>query len=172
MAAGGGAARLRRGGRGWRGGLRGRGGGWLGFAGGGFDVGADDAAVGAGAFQGGEVDAGLLGHAAGQRADGDAGLFGGVVAVGGDGCVHRGSRAAAGGFDGGLGWSRRAVAAGGGWGGVGALAVFDEDGDGGVDLDVGGAVGDEDLAEDAFVDGFDFHGGFVGLDLGDDVAGL
>ena len=43
-------------------------------------------------------------------------------------------------------------------------------GDRGVDGDAFGAFFDQDLAEDAFVDGFDFHGGFVGLDLGDDVA--
>ena len=29
----------------------------------------------------------------------------------------------------------------------------------------------EDLVEPAFIDGFDFHGGLVGFDFGDDVAG-
>ena len=32
--------------------------------------------------------------------------------------------------------------------------------------------GDQDLADRAFVDGFDFHRRLVGLDLGDDLAGL
>jgi hypothetical protein len=52
------------------------------------------------------------------------------------------------------------------------LALGGDDGDRRVDLHVLGAVGDEDLAEDALVDRLDLHGRLVGLDLGDDVAGL
>ena len=37
---------------------------------------------------------------------------------------------------------------------------------------VGRAFRHHDLGEDAFVDGLDFHGRLVGLDLGDHVAGL
>ena len=34
-----------------------------------------------------------------------------------------------------------------------------------------GAFGHQDLAYPAVIDGLDFHGGLVGLDLGDHVAG-
>ena len=44
-------------------------------------------------------------------------------------------------------------------------------GDRRVDGDAFGAFLDQDLAEDAFLDGFDFHRGLVGLDFGDDVTG-
>ena len=54
---------------------------------------------------------------------------------------------------------------------AGALAVLQQHGDRRVDLDAFGAGGDQDLAERAFIDGFDFHRRLVGLDLGDDVAG-
>ena len=52
-----------------------------------------------------------------------------------------------------------------------ALAFLQQDGDRRVDLDALGAGGDQDLAQNALVDGFDFHGRLVGLDFGDDVAG-
>ena len=42
----------------------------------------------------------------------------------------------------------------------------------GVDLHALGALGHDDLADLALVDGLDLHGGLVGLDLGDHLAGL
>ena len=50
-------------------------------------------------------------------------------------------------------------------------AAVGEGRNGCVHRDVFGAFGDEDLVEPAFIDGFDFHGGLVGFDFGDDVAG-
>ena len=41
-----------------------------------------------------------------------------------------------------------------------------------VDGDIGGAFRHQDLREHAFVDRLVFHGRLVGLDLGQDVAGL
>ena len=52
------------------------------------------------------------------------------------------------------------------------LAFFEQDGDRLVDLDPLGALGNDDLAEPAFVDRLVFHRRLVGLDLGDDVAGM
>ena len=51
------------------------------------------------------------------------------------------------------------------------LAGVDHDGDRVVDLHALGAVGDEDLAENALVNRFDLHGGLVGFDFRDDIAG-
>jgi hypothetical protein len=53
----------------------------------------------------------------------------------------------------------------------GALAVLEQHGDRCVDLHTLGALIDQDLADDALVDGFDLHGRLVGLDFGDHVAG-
>jgi hypothetical protein len=47
-----------------------------------------------------------------------------------------------------------------------------QDGDRRVDGDILGPGFDQDLFQDAFVDGFHFHGRLVGLDLSQDVAGL
>ena len=58
-----------------------------------------------------------------------------------------------------------------GRGGGEGFAGFDEHGDGGIDLHALGAVGDEDFAEHALIDRLDLHGGLVGLDFGDDIAG-
>jgi hypothetical protein len=55
---------------------------------------------------------------------------------------------------------------------IGAFAFFQQHGDHLVDLDAFGAFLNDDLADRAFIDGFDFHGRLVGLDLGDDVAEL
>ena len=52
----------------------------------------------------------------------------------------------------------------------GAFAVGQNGGDRCVDRDVLGAFGDQYLAEGPLIGGLDFHGGLVGLDLGDDVA--
>ena len=52
------------------------------------------------------------------------------------------------------------------------FAGLHQHGDRVVDLHAFGAVADQDAAEDAFLHGLDFHGGLVGLDLGDHVAGL
>ncbi len=51
------------------------------------------------------------------------------------------------------------------------FAVLQENRDLGVHLDTFGAGGNQKLADDAFVDGFDFHRRLVGFDFGDDVAG-
>ncbi len=45
-------------------------------------------------------------------------------------------------------------------------------GDQAVDLHAFGPFRDDDLGDDALVDGFHFHGRLVGLDLGDHLAGL
>ena len=52
------------------------------------------------------------------------------------------------------------------------LALAQDHGDRRIDRDVGGAFRHQDFSERAFVDRLHFHGGFVGLDLGDDVAGF
>ena len=54
----------------------------------------------------------------------------------------------------------------------GALAIGQDGRDRRVDRDVGGAFGDQDLAERALIGRLDFHRRLVGLDLGDDVARL
>ena len=56
--------------------------------------------------------------------------------------------------------------------GRGVLAFGQDHRDRRVDGDVVGTFGDENLAERALVDRLDLHGGLVGLDLGDDVAGF
>ncbi|MGY4504782.1 hypothetical protein ACVWYH_008739 [Bradyrhizobium sp. GM24.11] len=53
-----------------------------------------------------------------------------------------------------------------------ALAVGENRRNRRVDGNVGGALGDQDLAECALIGRLDLHGGLVGLDLGDYVAGL
>jgi hypothetical protein len=54
---------------------------------------------------------------------------------------------------------------------IGAFAFAGEDGDHGIDLDALGASRDDDLADLALIDSFNFHRRLVGLDLGDDIAG-
>ena len=54
---------------------------------------------------------------------------------------------------------------------IGAFAIGQQHGNGAVDLYAFGAFGHQDLADDAFVDGFEFHGGLVCFDLGQQVAG-
>ena len=54
----------------------------------------------------------------------------------------------------------------------GLLALAQDHRDRRVDRNVRGAFRNQNLAERALVDRFDLHGRFVGLDLGDDVAGL
>ena len=56
------------------------------------------------------------------------------------------------------------------WRAAPRLAI--EHGDRRVDLDALGALGDQQLGHLALVDRLHLHGGLVGLDLGDDVAGL
>ncbi|MCY1227703.1 hypothetical protein D9M72_399890 [compost metagenome] len=51
------------------------------------------------------------------------------------------------------------------------FAVLQQHGDRRVDLDALGAGGNQELADRAFVDGFDFHRRLVRLDFSDDVAG-
>ena len=75
---------------------------------------------------------------------------------------------------GGLGCRRRrigAVCLRGSGDRVRVFAFFDKYGDGRIDLHALGAFGDQDLADDAFIDGLELHGRLVGLDLGHDVAG-
>ena len=50
------------------------------------------------------------------------------------------------------------------------LTFLEQNGDGRIDGDLLRALGDQNLAQHAFVDGFDLHRRLVGLDLGDDVA--
>jgi hypothetical protein len=57
-------------------------------------------------------------------------------------------------------------------GGVGILAFGQDGGDRRIHGDVIGALGHQDLAENAFVGRFHFHGRLIGLDLGNHVAGL
>ena len=78
----------------------------------------------------------------------------------------------------GLGFGRLGLGRPGGRGlrrrcgdGARVLAVGQNHGDRGIDRDIVGAFRDHDLAEPPLVDGFDLHGGLVGLDLGDDIAG-
>ncbi len=56
--------------------------------------------------------------------------------------------------------------------GGGVLALGQDHRDRRVDRDVVGAFRHQDLAERALVDRLHLHGGLVGLDLGDDVAGF
>ena len=57
-------------------------------------------------------------------------------------------------------------------GGADVFALIGDDRDRCVDRNVLGAVGDQDFGEHTFVNGLHFHGGLVGLDLGENVAGL
>ena len=52
------------------------------------------------------------------------------------------------------------------------FAIGEKRGDGRIDLHAFGAFGHQDLADLALVHRFEFHGGLVGLDLGQDGAGL
>ena len=54
---------------------------------------------------------------------------------------------------------------------ISAFAIFQQDRNGGVDLDAFGAFGDQNLADGAFVNGLELHRGLVGFDLGQQVAG-
>ena len=54
----------------------------------------------------------------------------------------------------------------------GVLAVGEDHGDRRIDRDVIGAFRHQNFAERALVDRLHLHGGFVGLDLGDHVAGF
>src|SRR5215467_12242068 len=60
----------------------------------------------------------------------------------------------------------------GGLAGRGVLAIRQDDGDRCVDRDVLGSLGHQNLAQRALVDRLDLHRGFVGLDLGDHIAGF
>ena len=53
---------------------------------------------------------------------------------------------------------------------VGAFAFFDKYRDRRVHLHALGPLGDQDLADDAFIDGLEFHRGLVSLDFRHDVA--
>ena len=53
---------------------------------------------------------------------------------------------------------------------VRAFAFFQQNGDSGVHLHAFGAFLDQDLADGAFVNGFEFHRGLVGFDLGQNVT--
>ena len=145
---------------------------------GGFDIVLDDAAIGTAALDLRQVQAGLLRHALGERAreDAVASVRGaarrlGAVALGCGAGAASGAGAALPrlglGFR--LGSGLRSAAA------IerrGVFALFQQQGDHLIDGDALGSFLNDDLAERAFIDRFDFHGGFVGFDLGDDVAGL
>jgi hypothetical protein len=55
---------------------------------------------------------------------------------------------------------------------TGLLALGQQRGDGRIDLHALGAFGNEYLADNAFIDGLEFHRGLVGFDLGQEGAGL
>ena len=143
---------------------------------GGFDIVLDDAAVGAAALDLRQVQAGLLRHALGERAREDA------VALRVPGAwapllLGAGAGAASGAGAGAPPPSDLASGLGAGFAPPpferrGVFALFQQQGDHLIDGDALGSFLNDDLAERAFIDRFDFHGGFVGLDLGDDVAGL
>jgi hypothetical protein len=104
-----------------------------------------------------------------RRASGEAKTRAPSAAAGAAGAgvaAARGSRRGGGGFGGGAAAaaSRRAADI------VGAFALFQKNGDGGVDLHALGAFFYKDLADHALVHGLEFHRGLVGLDLGEDVA--
>ena len=151
------------------------GGGWWVFLGG-EDVGADDTATGAGALDAGEVDAFFLGeltsergnfHAAGgsgRRSSGRGGLGRGSWSGHGDGRWSRGGNNGRGGCG---GSGRRSF---GRWG-FDFLAGFADGAEGGTDRELG-AGGTENFEERAVEVTFQLHGGFVGLDFGEHVAGL
>jgi hypothetical protein len=54
----------------------------------------------------------------------------------------------------------------------GVLTFRQDHGDGRVHRYIVGALRDENLAERALIDGFHFHRGFVGFDLGDHLTGF
>ena len=59
-----------------------------------------------------------------------------------------------------------------GRGRISRFAVHQQCGDGGVDLDALGAGGDQQCADHTFIDGLELHRGFVGFDLGQNIAGF
>ena len=146
-------------------------------------IGLDDPPVGPTALQGGQVQARLLGDAPGQGAGehppgsgrGGSGGRGGSSGLGSRRCgrCRRGGRCRRRGRGGrrrGLGGAV-AAACQGAVGSRGILAIFQEHADHLVDRHVLGALADHDLAEHALVHRLDLHGGLVGLDLGDHIAG-
>ena len=157
-------ARGRRGGRGLR-----RGFGCGGFRGaGGFDIGLDDAAARARAGDLGKIDAPVGGDAPGQRRGEDAGAVATLSGRGG-GCLGAPCGRRLGIRVGRPGRLRRRAR--GGLGNVVfAFVLTQKHRDRGVDLDPGAALGDQQLADHALVDRFEFHRRLVGLDLGQQVA--
>src|SRR6185437_6290090 len=147
-----------------------------------LDVGFDHAALRPAARELGEVEPGLLGHALGQRTGENA--VAGTGAIGGrrrrrrrlwtdrrrrgSGCRLRrrggGRRRLLGRF-----LLRRLAGAGQRFR---VLALLEQQGDDRVHLDALRALGNDDLAERALVDRLDLHRRLVGLDLGQDIAGL
>jgi hypothetical protein len=159
------------------------------LAGGAVDVGLDDSAAGAGAAEGGKVDALLLGEAPSERARLDAvarvglglhwcGLrlcFGDLRILGGIGAIafHVGRRR------GRRGLSRASLPAalgdrlrrcGGSGGGGDILAFAGDEGDDGSHLHFVRALGDEDLGDRPFIDGFEFHRRLVGFNFCQEIA--
>ena len=161
----------------------------------GLDVGLHHAAMRAGAGDGGQLDAGVLGEASRQRRGEDArapldlpppppeplptiGAAADPVTAVGIAPRRRSLQSAAAAGAGAalappqaalgrLGRRRRC----GSRRSVAALALLQDHRDHRVDLHVLGALGDDDLADLALVDRLDFHRRLVGLDLGDHVAG-
>ena len=50
------------------------------------------------------------------------------------------------------------------------LALFQNESDGLVHRDIFGSLRDQNAADGSIIDGLDFHGGLVGLDLGEYIA--
>ena len=128
-----------------------------------FDVCLDDAAVRAASRDGRQIKAFFGSDAAGQGRGKNARTCrgGGCWRCGGNG---GGLRRGCGGR------SRDRLDRSGG--GACCFAVFDHDRDRRVNLHASRAFGDQKLANDPLVDGLEFHGGLVGFDLGQDLAGF
>ena len=136
----------------------------------------DDAAARAGALESREADAAGVGDLAGERGGLHANSLVEITSsstsaeCGGAGTGGEGATAGNRGTGGG--------SVSGGSSGLGPrgfftslLAILEDKGDGGTDNNLT-TLGNVDIGENAFLKGLHLHGGFVGLDLGEDVTHL
>ena len=117
----------------------------------------------------GRVDPHLLGHGVAQRLAHRLALEAGIDLLVGSGRRQR-RRSGGNGYDGGRGCRNRSRCGGGQGGHI--LALAQQHRDDGIDRHPLGAGGNQDAAHHAVLDGFQFHGGLIGLDLGQDIAGF
>ena len=148
-----------------RGGLRHRGRARFGI----LNVFQDDAAMGAGAFKGCEINALLLGNALregrSKYSPSPPALRPGPPRRGGDASMEGSLPPRLG--------EASLLAQGGGFSLIAKLlALTQNDGDGRIHQNIISAFGHQNFAKGAFIDGFHFHCGLVGLDLGQHIAGL